>query len=94
MFDSDDEDEDLPPAKKARQSHQAEPPVAVEMESTSLEVMLELLDESSRRDEGQVRGSARGEASTLTTRASAGGSTVSGIVAFVLTLTSRMLWQL
>jgi len=35
MFDSDDEDEDLPPAKKARQ---AETPVAIKMESNSLDV--------------------------------------------------------
>jgi hypothetical protein len=87
MFDSDDEDEDLPPAKKARQ---AEPPVAIKIESNSLDVKRELLDDSSRRD----KGSAQGEASTLTIGASAGGSTVSRIIAFVLTLTSRMLWQL
>jgi len=87
----DDEDEDLPPAKKARQSHQAETPVAVEAESISLNVKLELLDESSKRD---GKGAMRGLVDTDLLRQLGGGNTVSRIIAFVLTLTSRMLWQL
>jgi len=50
MFGSDDEAEDLPSAKNARQ---AEPPVAIKMGSNSLDVKLELLDESSKREAGQ-----------------------------------------
>ena len=78
VFESDGEDE--PPAKKVRH---AEPAVPVTIQSNSLDVKRERLDESSRRDGGSVKRSAEGD-----------GSSVSRIIAFVSTLTSRMLWQL
>ena len=52
---------------------------------------LELLDESSKRD---GKGAMRGLVDTDLLRQLGGGNTVSRIIAFVLTLTSRMLWQL